>query len=122
MGTQIITHMVKMHVLLLAVNNASKAAEQFALGDASGFDWETIAVIVVLHLDVALHNYLFQGLLDLHGALYNPNSGVFLGHLPALNFMNFVQNVTQHLVSENDSLPYKLEWTDCTDASMTKGI
>merc|ERR1712187_866444 len=119
--TQIITHMVKMHVLLLAINNAAKTAEQFALGEANSYDWETICVIIVLHLDVALHNCLFQGLLDFHGALYNHNSGIFLGHLPALNFMNFVQNVTQHLVSENESLPYTLELADCTDGFLTKG-
>merc|ERR1712039_668823 len=85
--TQVITHMVKMHLFILALANGALTSEQYALGKANGYDWETVFVIVILYLDLALHNYLWQGLLDLHGALYNPNSGIFLGHLPALNFM-----------------------------------
>jgi len=110
--TQIITHMVKMHLLLLALNNAAHASVEVALGMANGFDWETVSVLVIVHADVAVHNYLFQGLLDLHGALYNPNLGVALGHVPALDFMNYVKDVTEHLVSENDRLPYGLELAD----------
>jgi hypothetical protein len=106
--TQLITHMVKAHVMLLAFNNGALAARQMEIGEVDGFDFHRIFVIVILHSDLAFHHYLFQGLLDLHGALYNPCSGICLGHLPAINFMNFVRNVTTHLHSENDSLPYKL--------------
>uniref|UniRef100_A0A7S2DYE8 Uncharacterized protein n=1 Tax=Alexandrium andersonii TaxID=327968 RepID=A0A7S2DYE8_9DINO len=107
--TQIITHMVKLYLLVLTCENGALASEQVAIGNANGYDWETVFVIVMCHADLALHNYLWQGMLDLHGGLYNPNSGTFLGHLPALNFMVFVRDVTEHLVSENDSLPYSLE-------------
>jgi len=107
--TQLITHMVKVHLLLLAFNNGGCGAMHYAIGREQGFTERRIMLIVFTHLDVIFHNYLFQGLLDLHGALYSPNAGVFLGHLPALNFMVFVRNVTEHLVSENDTLPYSLE-------------
>lgn len=107
--TQIITHMVKMHVMILAMNNGAFAAQQIELGRELGYTWQNILVLVILHADLAFHHYLYQGLLDLHGALYNPNSGIFLGHLPALNFMDFVRDVTEHLVSENETLPYTLE-------------
>mmetsp|Transcript_42722 Transcript_42722/g.74291 ORF Transcript_42722/g.74291 Transcript_42722/m.74291 type:complete len:197 (+) Transcript_42722:3-593(+) len=107
--TQIITQMVKMHVLMLACNNGMLAGEQFAQIDAIGFKGHNLGVLIILHLDLAFHHYLYQGLLDLHGALYNPNAGIWLGHMPSLNFMDFVRNVTEHLHSENDTLPYSLE-------------
>mmetsp|Transcript_9951 Transcript_9951/g.13118 ORF Transcript_9951/g.13118 Transcript_9951/m.13118 type:complete len:105 (+) Transcript_9951:2-316(+) len=92
-----------MHVLLLAFNNGAMANIQEMSGNHAIFP------IVALHMDLAFHHYLYQGLLDLHGALYNPNAGIYLGHLPAINFMDFVRDVTTHLESENDSLPYELE-------------
>merc|ERR1712187_214330 len=110
--TQIITHMVKMHVTMLAINNGALAALSIAKCEEDGYSFQKIMVLILLHLDLAFHHYLFQGLLDLHGALYNPNAGVYLGHLPALNFMDFVKDVTNHLVSENDAMPYTLELVD----------
>jgi len=110
--TQIITHMVKMHVLMLAINNGSLAAFVFKTSDQDGYNFQRVLVLILLHLDLAFHHYLFQGLLDLHGALYNPNAGIYLGHLPALNFMDFVKDVTNHLVSENEKLPYRLNLVD----------
>merc|ERR1712178_356939 len=100
--------MVKMHVLILALNNAALASKAIAVCDPHCWNVQDILVIVLLHLDLAFHHYLYQGLLDLHGALYSPNAGIYLGHLPALNFMDFVRDVTNHLVSENDTMPYKL--------------
>lgn len=108
--------------MMLAFNNGALAARQLEIGAVDGFSFQRIFVLVVLHMDLAFHHYLYQGLLDLHGALYNPCSGVYLGHLPVLNFMNFVRDVTTHLLSENTSLPYKLDLVnvkaDCS--SLTK--
>merc|ERR1712113_298104 len=65
--------------------------------------------VLIVHVNFVLEHYLFQGLLDLHGALYNPNCGIYLGHLPAVNFMDFVKDVTEHLAEESKRPPYKLE-------------
>merc|ERR1711972_1229695 len=107
--TQIITHMVKMHLMMLALNNAALATNHIERDGGFAADASNIIVLVILHLDLAFHHYLFQGMLDLHGALYNPNAGLLLGHLPAVNFMDFVRDVTDHLVSENDAMPYALD-------------
>jgi len=115
--TQIITHMVKIHLFMLAISDGASAAMKFQHASEHGYRRETIIALILLHLDLALHHYLFQGLLDLHGALYNPNSGTSLGHLPALNFMDFVQDVTEHLNSENDALPYKLNLVEMDEGS-----
>merc|ERR1712217_254284 len=72
--TQIITHMVKMHVLMLAINNGALARITLEKCGADGCNVQDIIVIILLHADLCFHNYLFQGLLDLHGALYNPNA------------------------------------------------
>lgn len=109
---QIITHMVKMHVMILAINNGALARHVYMKSEQDGYGYQNVLVLILLHLDLAFHHYLYQGLLDLHGALYNPNAGSYLGHLPALNFMSFVKDVTNHLVSENDTLPYKLSLVD----------
>eukprot|EP00966_Prymnesium_polylepis_P287529 6640733-Prymnesium_polylepis.1 len=57
--------------------------------------------------------FLYQGLLDLHGWLYSPNAGEKIGHLPADNFLDFVQAVTTDIVkasgNEAEELPYTLE-------------
>lgn len=93
--THMITHMVKIHLLFLAL------ADGASLTGTDDF-W----TIVVIHFDLAVQHYLFQGALDLHGSLYNPNAGIFLGHLPALDFMAFVRNVTENLARENDEMPF----------------
>merc|ERR1712217_220582 len=110
-------HMVKMHVTMLAINNGALAALAIAKCEEDGYSFQKIMVLILLHLDLAFHHYLFQGLLDLHGALYNPNAGVYLGHLPALNFMDFVRDVTDHLVSENEAMPYALDLVDVSQDS-----
>jgi len=107
--TMIITHMVKSHVLVLAAYTGALAAEQFAVAEVYGYTRPRVVIIWICHVELVVHHFLFQGLLDLHGALYNPNSGTYLGHLPSLNFMDFVKDVTEHLNSENKSLPYKLD-------------
>mmetsp|Transcript_30799 Transcript_30799/g.102577 ORF Transcript_30799/g.102577 Transcript_30799/m.102577 type:complete len:386 (+) Transcript_30799:60-1217(+) len=108
--TQIITHMVKMHVMMLALNNAVLCRVRVDEAQASGGTSSMLVLsLVIIHGDLAFHHYLFQGLLDLHGALYNPNAGLFLGHMPALNFMEFVYDVTNKMESENEEKPYVLE-------------
>ena len=107
--TQLVTHMVKMHVFILALNNGSMFAALVQQADTTGWNFSRVVCLMLLFGDLAFHHYLFQGFLDLHGALYSPNSGTLLGHMPAVNFMDFVRNVTDHVVSENDTLPYCLE-------------
>ena len=46
--------------------------------------------------------------------LYSPNGGVLLGHLPAANFLDFVQRVTTVMVHDSGSaalqrLPFELD-------------
>merc|ERR1719163_496275 len=81
-------------------------------------DGDTISwfAVCLLHFDTIAHNYLYQGLLDLHGALYNPNSGQLVGHLPAVNFMDFVRAVTEDLLkntleNNGNKVPYELHLT-----------
>jgi hypothetical protein len=62
---------------------------------------------------LVVSSFLYQGLLDLHGWLYSPNAGEKIGHLPADNFLDFVQAVTTDIVkasgNEAEELPYTLE-------------
>lgn len=102
----LITVMVKMNLLTHAF--AAGAVVRAAIdGEA------TWLALLIPHLDLSLHSFLFQGLLDLHGLLYNPNQGLLLGHLPVVNFLAFVQSVTNALLSESCiqgvKLPYKLD-------------
>jgi len=73
-----------------------------------------VKVNAVLVADLLVTNFLYQGMLDLHGMLYSPNGGEYLGHLPADNFLDFVQDVTTNMVTRSganmgDELPYSLE-------------
>jgi len=119
--TMIITNMVKLHVLMLALKNGAMVLKVL---DGDVVNW---FAIILLHLDTVVHNYLYQGLLDLHGALYNPNSGELVGHLPAVNFLDFVRTVTEDLLKntpdKDDSiLPYKLELADIADTGTRKQV
>lgn len=111
--TQMVTQMIKGMLIFLALNNGSCLSERFQM---QAWEEQTtmqkIIFITVVHVDMAFKHYLYQGLLDLHGALYNPNAGILLGHLPSINFMDFVKDVSNHLDSENQTLPYKLELVD----------
>lgn len=102
----IVTIMVKFHLIAAAL--AGGADVRMAI-DANG----TWVATLIPQLDLLLQSFLFQGLLDLHGLLYNPNQGLLLGHLPVVNFLAFVQNVTNALLNESciqgAKLPYQLD-------------
>merc|ERR550525_393023 len=99
--TMVIILMVKMHLIAMAMNNAA----EFNLGKHPLTLWCWIGA----HLNLVLSNLLYQGLLDLHGHLYSPNSGDHLGHLPSVNFLDFVKTVSGDLLEKNRALPYNLE-------------
>lgn len=107
--TQIITHMVKMHIFLLAFFYGCVAAPEIRRLENGQLNKSVVYIVGATHFDLLVHNYLWQGLLDLHGAVYHPNPGALLGHTPALDFILFVRDVTEHLLSENDTLPYDLD-------------
>jgi len=109
--TLFITLMVKAHLLAhtLVVGGNMK------LYHMSFMDTFAIWKLWILLIgDLAVTNFLYQGLLDLHGMLYSPNGGEYLGHLPADNFLDFVQTVTTDMVTKSGTtnageLPYSLE-------------
>eukprot|EP00966_Prymnesium_polylepis_P018706 430902-Prymnesium_polylepis.1 len=69
--------------------------------------------ILALCIEVLVQCFLYQGMLDIHGWLYSPNAGEKLGHLPADNFLDFVQRVTTDMIQKSGTaaqlLPYTLD-------------
>merc|ERR1712107_759709 len=106
--TMLITHMVKVHLLFISCLGGVDLRQAYEQGDLNSH-WVTFLRV---HFELLFYNYLFQGLLDLHGILYNPNSGSLLGHMPAINFLDFVQRVTEDLNTFNPHVPYKLNLAD----------
>jgi len=107
----LITTMVKVYLLFMACVRGGTLRRAWP-GAASADGTDVLSVLAVL-FDVFLSAFLYQGLLDLHGWLYSPNAGEKIGHLPADNFLDFVQTVTMDLVNESgnasEELPYTLE-------------
>ncbi|CAK0894463.1 unnamed protein product [Prorocentrum cordatum] len=103
--TLLIILMVKTHLLAMALSNGAG----LNMWKAKGYQPSTWCWIGQ-HLQLFLSNFLYQGLLDLHGHLYNPNSGDLLGHLPVVNFLDFVKTVSENLIDKNSSLPYDLDF------------
>merc|ERR1711976_1006168 len=60
--------------------------------------WERVKLFVLIGYRLFLNNFLYQGLLDIHGLLYSPNGGELLGHLPVENFLSFVFDVTHNMI------------------------
>merc|ERR1711920_1037040 len=83
----------------------ANGANVVTFGPVVSHDWY---FYLGFHGQLFLTNLMYQGLLDLHGHLYNPNSGDKLGHLPTINFLDFVKTVSEDLLEKNKDLPYDL--------------
>merc|ERR1712187_1107920 len=107
--------MVKIFLFVMTCREAGAIVCLWPVGLPTGsFHDVMVAYLPVLGVltDIFLQTFLYQGLLDLHGCLYSPNGGERLGHLPADNFLDFVQKVTFAMVSQSgkeaqEVLPYK---------------
>jgi len=117
--TLMITAMVKIHLFFMAAYQGGNLRrfwpETMTLDSAWDIERAVVPVVAVL-FEMFIQNFIYQGMLDLHGWLYSPNGGELLGHLPADNFLDFVQTVTIDMVSESgccvpERLPYTLELT-----------
>lgn len=106
MYTLLICNMVKVFLILSACSTGSMTSEHGLLW---GEDW---AAHFLGFGYLFFLNFLFQGLLDLHGVLFSPNEGIEVSHLPADNFLAFVESVTTALVANNQTLPYKMNIYD----------
>jgi hypothetical protein len=103
--TMVITLTVKAHLYICAMANGSALnLDPVKYGHAP-----KLTCYIGFHAKLFLSNLLYQGMLDLHGLLYNPNSGDEIGHLPVVNFLEFVNKVSGDLVEHNEELPYKLD-------------
>lgn len=115
--TLIITAMVKIFLFVMVCKEAGAIVCLWPVGfPMDSFRNVCIAFMPVIGVvaDIFGQTCLYQGLLDLHGWLYSPNGGERLGHLPADNFLDFVQKVTFDMVSKSgkeaqEVLPYKLD-------------
>jgi len=110
--TLMITSLVKIHLFVAACHYGCvlrKTCLTHKQYDAE-HPWQIHKLpLIQLHFHMFLENFLYQGLLDLLGALYSPNGGMLLGHLPADNFLDFVEQVSKDLLEKNDSLPFALK-------------
>jgi len=102
--TLMITAMVKIHLVTMACANGAAIVEDTWKG--SKVSKMTLAGY---SFELFLTNIFYQGMLYLHGLLFNPNSGDELGHLPVVNFLSFVKTVSTNLVKHNQDLPYDLD-------------
>lgn len=110
----VVTFMVKVHLISFGVMHGGKMKTAFIELSSMSVDEATVDPVMRLcvhHIDICFHNLFYQGLLDLHGILYNPNQGMLLGHLPVLNFLGFVKTVSYDLIHKSqcqlETLPYK---------------
>jgi hypothetical protein len=112
--TMLITFMVKLELFFMANVRAAYLRRAWPTGQDDSHAVLSVLAIL-LHIFVTL--FLYQGLLDLQGWLYSPNAGIKIGHLPADNFLDFVQTVTMDIINESgadaEQLPYRLDLAPC---------
>jgi|Transcript_40603 hypothetical protein len=112
--TMMITFMVKFKLFFMANVRAFYLRRAWPAdhNDPRG----ALAVLAIL-FDICVSVFMYQGLLDLHGWLYSPNAGITIGHLPADNFLDYVQTVTMDIINESgtsaEQLPYTLDMAPC---------
>ena len=106
----LITFMVKFQLFFMANVRAAYLRRAWP---ADHYDPNGALSVLAILLYIFVSVFMYQGLLDLHGWLYSPNAGIKIGHLPADNFLDFVQTVTMDIVNERgtsaEQLPYSLD-------------
>jgi len=102
-----ITVIVKTSLYLSCIANAIAVAQCFELsedGDSSLNDWWGAMIAVVMN--VLMMNFAWQGMLDLHAMLRNPNQGKLVGHMPTPVFLDFTKRVCFNTVEYLSSAPH----------------
>ena len=109
--TLMVTAMVKIYLFFAACYQGGNLRMTWPVGGVSSL--HDLLPLLAIGFELFVQCFLYQGMLDLHGWLYSPNGGEKLGHLPADNFLDFVQGVTSDMVhksgAEQSALPYTLD-------------
>eukprot|EP00927_Polykrikos_kofoidii_P013020 TRINITY_DN1566_c0_g4_i1.p1 TRINITY_DN1566_c0_g4~~TRINITY_DN1566_c0_g4_i1.p1 ORF type:complete len:461 (-),score=54.35 TRINITY_DN1566_c0_g4_i1:48-1430(-) len=110
--TMFVTVVVKMFMFAEACHQGVLLAGIWPDKMATGTENQIREFLPMLSLmwNLFLVNLLFQGALDLHGWIYSPNGGEYLGHLPAENFLAFVQKVCVDMLAESGAISGKLPY------------
>ena len=66
---------------------------------------ERIFCVIMELLYLPMINILYQGLLDVHSMLRNPNQDRHIGHLCTQKFLKFTSDVSHNLVLNMDTMP-----------------
>ena len=105
----IITFMVKVY-LIIATLEYGYDLSFFVITfmDEESFDFPLTERLLVVALEICylfVINLLYQGLLDLHSILRNPNQDKYIGHLCTRRFLNFTSEVSHNLINNVDRKP-----------------
>lgn len=57
-------------------------------------------------MNVLMMNFAWQGMLDLHAMLRNPNQGKLVGHMPTPVFLDFTKRVCYNTVEYLSTAPH----------------
>ena len=102
----LVTLMVKTYLILEALTNGYALGVFFQVSHEYGFNFEILTGVVGRIVLLVITNTLFQGLLDLHSLLRNPNRAQLCGHMPTELFLDFTKRVTTNLIEKLDERPH----------------
>jgi hypothetical protein len=104
----IITFMVKSYLLVATLNIGYEMSfywASFLFIPGGTAIYERVACYMANLLYLFCINVLYQGLLDIHSLLRNPNQDRFIGHLCTQRFLKFTHDVSGNLVRNLDTRP-----------------
>lgn len=98
---------IKASLFLYAFNAGAVVSVLISLGQGDGgFTMDLKWGIGICVLDVLFSNFMWQGMLDLHAMLRNPNQGVLVGHMPTKIFLTFTKDVCENCIDLLDKAPH----------------
>lgn len=95
----LVTIMVKVTLLTEAFSVGTSLCVVVDIATDYGWKLSEVVVFASMILYVLVCNLAYQGLLELHSILCNPNGDKYIGHLPTPNFLEFTKKVTNNMIS-----------------------
>jgi hypothetical protein len=88
----VVTILVKIYLILVALREGVTMGSVVAAANHHGWDASAYWLMAMICMYISVTNFIYQGLLDLHSMLKDPNKDEQCGHMPTSSFVKFTKD------------------------------
>jgi hypothetical protein len=97
----VVTFIVKVYLILAAMREGVTMGTIVSSAGEFGWDSTHYGLMALIIFYVSITNFLYQGLLDLHSLLKDPNKDEHCGHMPTASFVKFTKDGRCNCISSS---------------------